>query len=328
MTAIGQFLYGLAAELTRVALVLAAGMLSAHFFGGRVVGGPLGALVIPLAIVAAYAALAIVPARDIAQGWLGMIAGMRPAAFGDPAQNLGRAVADVAAAVGTAVLLVVTFGATSANPGDSASEEAMSFAYAVITASVFCLGAAVPRVHFGLCDVPDAPAPPPALLQQAGRRASTFCYCAFVTIGVAFVAARVVADSRGLRPPATHHAQGARLAPLLRPPVHAELTGTLAQSDAGGAASPELSTPWPGRVTVRYSAGDVGPACPVSSVTTAHGSMADASRRAGELVAASAPGAPPFVVTVGDADFVDVSPYLTEDLPRCSYRVVFDEVAP
>ena len=206
---VGQFLYGVLAELVRVTLVVATGALSAQFFGGRMVGGGGDggwlAVVVQLAIVSGYALLVIVPARDIVHGWLGMIAGYQPPAYDEPAQNVGRAVADVALAAGGVVMLAVTMGQTSES-GDSASSEALVFAYTVVAILVFCIAGAVPRLWFGLGKRRVVSGAMPELLRQAGRRAAIFCYATFVSVGLALGAARAEVGARGLPAPRAHRA--------------------------------------------------------------------------------------------------------------------------
>ena len=61
-------------------------------------------------------------------------------------------------------------------------------------------------------------------------------------------------------------------------------------------------------------------------VLTGSGDEAARERRADALAGPHAPGAPGLVVDV-EAAAVDVWVNLTEDLPRCSYHVAFDEEA-
>jgi hypothetical protein len=305
----GSALYGFAAEVTRLSLVAAgAAMVS-------LLAGPMGGAgdVFPLVLIAIYALFVLVPARDVARGWLGMFAGALPDGFDDDAENVGRALGDIAMAVGVVVMLVVFSGNVVDEGGSNADSEAFLGAFLAFEALVFGLGGAVPRVWFAWKSVP-APAKPPELLVQAGKRAAVFCYCAFLSIGLALSAARLVASTRGLPAPA-HHIKPPAPPPMFRQVV----TGSLCQPAREGCHSQgyvEAVVPHPGRFVVRFSSHGQLPPCAPDGL---HGH----AQHIDDLATGQ-----PAIFDVDKGEVVQIALYLDEELPRCGYRVDFEEVAP
>jgi hypothetical protein len=185
MAAVFGFIAGAFVQLMTLLLVYAGAALGARMIG------PASALELvgPFAFVALYAAFAIVPSRDLVQGWLGMIAGRQPERYDDRAQCLGRGVACLC----TLLLLLLPL-ADKREPPD---RRAMEAAFLLLATLGFGLGGAVPWLWFGLLGKGRGAADElPALLREAGTRGSRFCYCAFLGLGLGIVAGEAAISRR------------------------------------------------------------------------------------------------------------------------------------
>jgi hypothetical protein len=304
----GSAVLGFALEFTRLALVIAgAGMVS-------VVAGPMeaGRAVFPVVLIAVYALFTIVPARDVVRGWLGMFAHAVPDGFDDDGENVGRAVADVIMFAGVVVLLVWMSGEVVDEAGSNADSEAFLAAFLAFEMLVFGLGGAVPRIWFVWKSVP-APAKPPELLVQAGKRAAVFSYCAFVSIGLALTAGQLVAGTRGLRRP-RHHIKPAPPPP----PFHKLVAGSLCQparADCDVVGVVDVVVPHPGRFRVRFSSHDQLPPCIARGL---HGHEPIDDLASGQ----------PAIIDANWDEIVGVGLNIDEDVAQCGYRVEIDEVTP
>ena len=324
MAAVGYFLWGLGAEIVRLMLVLATAGLASSFFGGRMGPASPGAMAAMLVVFGLYSLLVLVPARDIVQGWLGMVAGRRPPSYGERGENLGRFLGDLLLVGGFLWVMVVTFGVISER--EDASSNAFGFAYMMFALLVFGLGSAVPRLWFATRQQElDRSDPTPELLAQAGKRASIFCYAAFMSAGLALTAARVTALARGMAPAARH--RGMAVAPPPAPPVHREYSGTLCitpAKDCPGQHYLEVFAPRTGPLEVRYGGLAGLPTCPVAPTLPKGTDPVVRDRFAAQLSQAKSSEVTA-VIDVKKRDLVMLSLFLTEDLQRCGYRVVVDQ---
>ena len=173
------FVTGAVTQVLTLLLVFAGAAL-----GARMIGlAPAVELVAPFAFFALYAAFAIVPSRDLVQGWLGIVAGRQPERYDGRAQCLGRGLACLA----SLLFLLVPLADKHEAPERRAIEAAL-FLLAIL---VFGLVAAVPWLWFGVLGAPRSKTGAgelPELLREAGKRGSRFCYCAFLGIGLGIVA--------------------------------------------------------------------------------------------------------------------------------------------
>lgn len=159
-------------------------------FVGQTFGGPLGAAPLQqsfpmILVIAVYALFVAAPVRDVVQGWLGMIAGRVPAAYDDRAVNVARGGMALAMTIAAIVLLVVTFGVRGA--GETASQYAFTFVFALTSVIVFGAGRAIPRLWFAVRNpiVTRDDHELPQLLAETGRRARTYFYGAFLSVPLA-----------------------------------------------------------------------------------------------------------------------------------------------
>jgi hypothetical protein len=242
-----------------------------------------------------------------------MFAGACPDGFDDDAENVGRALADVVMFAGVVVLLVWTSGEVVDEGSANADSEAFLRAFLAFEMLVFGLGGAVPRMWFALKSVP-APAKPPELLVQAGKRAGVFCYCAFVSVGIALSAARLVAGTRGLPRP-RHHVKP----PPPPPEVRKVVVGSLCQPEREGCKSQDDVSVFvrdPGQFRVRFSSHDQLPPC-IATGLHGHGDWID------DLASGQ-----PAMFDVEEGEVVSVTLGLEEEVPQCGYRVELEEVMP
>lgn len=190
--AIALALKGAFIELCQLLLVFAGATLGAGFFAGpsrfaaRV---DVASLLQLLGFFAVFSLFVLYPARDLVQGWLGMIAGRRPERYAERGENVGRAVV----ALASMALLMLP----SAHAEDSHEVKAFSFAFLGLALFVFGLGSAVPRLWFAIrTGGGGRPAEVPALLGVAGTRAAVFVYCAFMGIGIGLATASIARAQR------------------------------------------------------------------------------------------------------------------------------------
>lgn len=176
------FARGAFVELCQLVLVFVAALLGVSLLA-RPQATSWIALVPGLAVFAGYSAFALLPARDLVQGWLGMIAGRQPGRYADRAENLGRALIQLAS-----VALLVLPALDRHEPYET---RGFASAFLLLAILVFGVGAAVPRLWFAFRTAPDdAPDHVPDLLREAGRRAAWLFYCSFMGIGLGLAAAR------------------------------------------------------------------------------------------------------------------------------------------
>lgn len=170
-----RFLLGAFTELCQLLLVLVSAI-----FGTKVA---MGRGLLPVMIV--YSLLAWLPARDLVEGWLGMIARRLPDRYDERAENLGRGAMAIVFSVAFIVLLVVL-------PSDYRDRQGAAFemTYGLFALSIFGLGSAIPRLWFGLrASAWTTEAAIPELLRETGKRGALFITAAFVGIGIAFTTA-------------------------------------------------------------------------------------------------------------------------------------------
>jgi hypothetical protein len=170
-----RLLLGAFTELCQLLLVLVSAV-----FGTKVATGR-GLL--PVMIV--YSLLAWLPARDLVEGWLGMVARRLPDRYEDRAENVGRGVMAIAFSIAFIVLLLVL-------PSDYRDRRGAAFetTYGLFALSIFGLGGAIPRLWFGLrASAWTTESAVPQLLREAGKRGALFITAAFVSIGIAFTTA-------------------------------------------------------------------------------------------------------------------------------------------
>jgi hypothetical protein len=183
--ALGRFVAGAFVEVCQLMLVAAGALFGVPLARDR--GVPVSDSLVFLGFFAFYSLFVLLPARDLIEGWLGMIAGRQPARFGNRAENLGRATLMIAAAVGFCLV-------PTTNETDSPETRAFTFAFLVLALVVFVIGGAVPRLWFAVkhvdSDVPDVV---PDMLRETGRRGSLLVYCAFMGMGLAIAVATAVA---------------------------------------------------------------------------------------------------------------------------------------
>jgi len=170
-----RFLFGAFVELCQLLLVLVAALFAVQI----AVGNP-GAFV----LLVVYGLLVWWPARDLVEGWLGMVSRRLPDRYEDRGENLGRGVMGVAFAIFWTVLWFV------ADPDQHTKRaEAFDRAYVLLALAIFGLGGAVPRLWFGFKPAAwTRQSALPELLHQAGRRGAIFIVAIFVGIGLGFVA--------------------------------------------------------------------------------------------------------------------------------------------
>lgn len=185
--ALAGFVTGAVTQVLTLLLVFAGAAL-----GARMIGlAPAVELVAPFAFFALYAAFAIVPSRDLVQGWLGIVAGRQPERYDGRAQCLGRGVACLAS-----LLFFLVPLADKYEPPERRAIEAAFFLLAIL---VYGVVAAVPWLWFGVLGAPRSKAGAgelPELLREAGKRGSRFCYCAFLGIGLGIVAGEAAVTRR------------------------------------------------------------------------------------------------------------------------------------
>ena len=170
-----RFLYGAFVELCQLTLVLAAAL-----FAIDTAVGNAGAFV----LLVVYGLLVWWPARDLVEGWLGMVSRRLPDRYRDRGENLGRGVMGVVFAIFWAVLWFI-----AAPDVSTAQGEAFDRTYALLALAIFGIGGAVPRLWFGLKAAAWTPQSAlPELLRQAGRRGAIFIVAMFVGIALGFVA--------------------------------------------------------------------------------------------------------------------------------------------
>lgn len=170
-----RFLLGAFTELCQLLVVLASAL-----FGTKVATGQ---GLFPIMIV--YSLLAWLPARDLVEGWLGMIARRLPDRYEERAENIGRGVMAVVFSVLFIALLFVL-------PSDYRDRHGAAFetTYALFALSIFGLGAAIPRLWFGLrASAWTTETAVPQLLRETGKRGAIFITAVFVGIGLAFTTA-------------------------------------------------------------------------------------------------------------------------------------------
>lgn len=198
LVAAGRFLLGAFIELMQLTLLFAA-----SFMGVNVA---LGNIRLPDSVpppsLAAFAFLAVYslmvwwPARDLVEGWLGLLARRLPDRYTNRAENLGRALLALAYA---ALILALPAG------GRTFEGHAFANAYIVIAVVVFAIGGAIPRLWFGFrADAWDKPEAIPQLLQEAGHRGALFVIAIFLGIGLGFTAGYTVASRRVAQPVELH----------------------------------------------------------------------------------------------------------------------------
>ena len=170
-----RFLFGAFVEFCQLLLVLVAALFAVEI----AVGNP-GAF----ALLVVYGLLVWWPARDLVEGWLGMVSRRLPDRYDDRAENLGRGVMGVAFALGWTVVWFV------ADPDQHTKHgEAFDRTYALRALAIFGIGGAVPRLWFGFKREAWAPQSAlPELLQQAGKRGAIFIVAIFVGIALGFMA--------------------------------------------------------------------------------------------------------------------------------------------
>ena len=182
------FARGAGTEFLQLLLVLVAAMLGPDLAGGSESRTPHD-LAIAFLFFAAYSAIALWPARDLIEGWLGMFAGRQPARYADRGENVGRAL--------IALVPLVLLGAPAARPDQPAEVRAFAEAFTTLAIVVFGPGTAVPRLWFAILGrAPSGPDEVPELLRESGRRGAHLCYAAFLGLGLGLVAARLA-----LQPP-------------------------------------------------------------------------------------------------------------------------------
>ena len=180
MGAVFGFVRGAFVELCQLVLVYAAALLGVELLVRQDM--TLAAAAIPLGFFALYSAFVILPARDLVQGWLGMIAGRQPARYDDRGENLGRALV----MLGSLALLVLP----AVDRHEPREVRAFATAFLLLAMLVFGLGGAVPRLWFTIRSAPEGAADQvPELLREAGKRAARLFYCTFLGIGLGLVAA-------------------------------------------------------------------------------------------------------------------------------------------
>src|SRR3569623_3816174 len=130
-----RFLFGAFVELCQLLLVLVAALFAVQI----AVGNP-GAFV----LLVVYGLLEWWPARDLVEGWLGMVSRRLPDRYEDRGENLGRGVMGVAFAIFWTVLWFV-----ADQDQHTKVAEAFDRAYVLLARAIFGLGVAVPRLWFG-----------------------------------------------------------------------------------------------------------------------------------------------------------------------------------
>ena len=273
-----------------------------------------------------YSLLVLVPARDIVQGWLGMVAGRRPTSYSERGENLGRVLGDLVLVVAFLWIMVATFGVLSER--EDASSNAFGFAYMMFALLAFGLGSAVPRLWFALSsrDLYSSDAMP-ELLVQAGKRASIFCYAAFMSAGLALTGARVTALARGMAPAARH--RGMAVPPPPAPPLVKAFSGALCLDGPGCYANQTISVTATrtGLLSIQVLGEKDLLLCPIGPVGrwTSDGALAQMDQqfntawREGEVAVA---GRPPVVVEVQAGVRVSLAMYLQEGMERCGYHLI------
>jgi len=185
MPAVLDFVTGAIAQVMTLLLVFAGALL-----GAGMIGPASGIeLVAPFGFFALYAAFAIVPSRDLVQGWLGMIAGRQPERYDGRAKCLGRGVACLAT--------LLFFLLPLADRHEPPERRAMEAGFVLLAILVFGLAGAVPWLWFGAVGTPRSKTSDlPELLREAGTRGSRLCYCAFLGIGLGIVAGEAALSRR------------------------------------------------------------------------------------------------------------------------------------
>ena len=217
------FVLGFLSEFVWLVIVATVAGLASIFFGGRMGPASLGRISAMVVLYGLFNLLVLVPARHVAEGWLGMMAGRRPASYREPAQNLGGGMCDLAMFAGFLVLMLTASGPLS--EGEDPSSIAFGFSFTLFSLLVFGVGSAVPRLWFAARrrDLYGADSAP-ELLVQASKRASRFCYLVFLSVGLALAGARVTALARGMAPAALH--VGSAVPPASpEPPLVKEFSG-------------------------------------------------------------------------------------------------------
>jgi hypothetical protein len=150
--------------------------------------------------LAAYSLLVWWPARDLVEGWLGLISRRLPDRYEDRAENLGRGVLSVVFAIFWTVLWFVADADANTRQG-----EAFDRSYALLALFIFGFGGAVPRLWFGAKKTAWERHPElPQLLREAGRRGAIFILALFLGIGLGFTAAYAVQVKRADYVPPTY----------------------------------------------------------------------------------------------------------------------------
>ncbi len=190
MRAIGLALVGASIELGQLLLVLVAAILGAELFARPASPGD---VLRALLFFVGYSLFTLLPARDLVQGWLGMIAGRRPARYAERGENLGRGLVALAAGAVLVLLAVVAMPLMPAH--DPPEARALGAGFFGLALAVFGFGTAVPRLWFAFRREPSSassatsPEEVPALLAEAGRRGARLILCAFLGIGLGLAAA-------------------------------------------------------------------------------------------------------------------------------------------
>ena len=187
------FARGAGVELLQLLLVLVASLLAPNLAGGGESRTPHD-LAIAFFFFAAYSAIALWPARDLVEGWLGMFAGRQPARYADRGENVGRAL--------IAFAPLALLGMPAVGTDQPPEVRALAEAFCTLAIVVFGPGSAIPRIWFAIRGrSPSGPDEVPELLRESGRRGAHLFYAAFLGLGLGLVAARLALQP----PPRGHH---------------------------------------------------------------------------------------------------------------------------
>ena len=303
----GRFAWGAFVELLQLTLVLVAALFAIEIAIGHGLRDAIASDVpeppnqASLVLLVLYALLVWWPARDLVEGWLGMVSRRLPDRYDDRAENLGRGVLAVVFAVFWTILWFVADADASTAQG-----EAFDRSYALFALAIFGIGGAIPRLWFGRrhaawgrrSDIPE-------LLAQAGKRGAIFIILLFVGIALGFVAAYAVEARR----PDYRRPTLSTSTPL---PVEDQRWGTLCRQPTNDCPSsrhitaPRMQRAKPDAVHVEVIENGEPPVCDVVPVWT----VDDRYRRGHDRTVP---------VSAGATIAFDVA--LPERIDRCSYFV-------
>ncbi len=316
MAAIGAALLGAFIELCQLLLVVVGAV-----FGARISmshGAALSGYVQQLGFFVAYSAFVLPAARDVIQGWLGMVAARQPERFGDRYENGGRAFVAVAFSVLVLALFAVVPGS------GTRTQRAFELAFVLFALFVFGLGSAVPRAWFAVHATAARSADPmPQLLRQAGKRGALLCYCTILGIGIALAAAQCTVVQR--------HASASSVAAEPSALVETDTREAIASGEL--CRTPTVACPAELRITRTFLAAthvevwvtSIAAELPSCTATLGPGVEVTAQRDAIErALDDSAAIAPPIAVSAGARIALRIA--VPDGVERCSYTAAVHEV--